>query len=101
MVLKKIFKYPVKITDASTIVLPAEAKILSVMEQDGGIVLYAAVNSDADKHKTKDVVIRIRGTGNVIDFNLDDFKFLGTVSTHAGRLMWHIFYQEFISSIRG
>lgn len=94
MVLKRIFKYPVKITDASTIVLPVEAKILSVMAQDDGVVLYAIVDSETDNCKTKDIAIRIRGTGHTIDFNLDDFKFLGTVSTYGGRLMWHIFYQE-------
>lgn len=94
MQMKRIFKYPIKIENESQLIIPVEAKILSVMEQNGGIVLYATVNTGISESPTKIISIRVRGTGHIIDFDLDDFEFLGTVSTHGGQLMWHIFYQE-------
>jgi hypothetical protein len=94
----KIFKYPIEVTDTQTIKLPAGSRILSVMNQYEKIVLYALV-SDNEKD-TKEVSIRIVGTGHVIDFFIPalefggGYTFLGTVSLHDGRLMFHVFYKK-------
>jgi hypothetical protein len=89
--MKKIFKYPVEITDAQVLVLPLGARVLSAMEQNNGIVIYALVEPTVEFKKN--VEIRIAGTGHDVAFDLQKFKFLSTVSTH-GRFMWHVFYAE-------
>jgi len=85
----KIFKYPLEITDHSELLLPAGAKILSVIEQDENIVLYAMVDPTMEYNKSRK--IRIVGTGHEID-DLMGFTFLGTVSLIGGKLIFHIFY---------
>jgi hypothetical protein len=86
---KKIYKYVIPTTDESELQLPAGAQILSVMEQGNGIVLYAIVNTSVEVTKT--VSVRVVGTGHRIDFDLNEYKFIGTVSLHGGVLMFHVF----------
>lgn len=87
--IKKIFKYVIPITDESELQLPAGAQILSVMKQRNEIVLYVIVNTSINVMKT--VSIRVVGTGHIIDFDTNEYKFVGTVSLHGGVLMFHVF----------
>lgn len=90
-----IFKYPLEITDKQTIRVPAGGIPLSVIEQRGNVVLYALVPEDNDPGVTKDLEIRIVGTGCPITFDtVNDFPFLGTVSTEDGQLIWHVFCKD-------
>jgi hypothetical protein len=91
---KVIYKYKVEITDESTIKMPAAAKVISVAEQGNEIVLYAMVPFDNDPEITKNISIRVVGTGHKIHFDTSEFKFIGTVSLHFGKLMFHIFYKD-------
>ena len=86
---KKIFKYVIPVTDESELQLPAGAQILSVMGQRNEIVLYAIVNTSIDVVKT--VSVRVVGTGHMIDFDTNEYKFVGTVFLHSGALMFHVF----------
>jgi hypothetical protein len=90
--MKKIFKYPIEITDAQVLVLPLGARVLSAIEQGDDIVVYALVEPTVEFKKN--VEIRIAGTGHDIMFDLQKFKFLNSISTYGGRIVWHVFYAE-------
>jgi len=93
--MKKIFKYILDITDRQVINIPLPANILSVSEQRDNVVLYSIVEEGMP---VIPVEILIVGTGNPILFNIDDYKFVGTVNTMSGKLMWHVFYR-FLGSV--
>lgn len=61
--MKRVFKYPLKLTDSQVVKMPRPAQLLSVIEQDGDLVLYAVVD-DAMNCVTETIHIFIRGTGN-------------------------------------
>lgn len=92
-----IGKYKLTVTDRQVLEIPAPATILSVIEQHGDVVLYALLN---EKAPTVTKVIDIYGTGNRIPFERSTYegepqtepgKFIGTVSTANGSLIWHVF----------
>lgn len=88
--MKKIFKYVIPVTDHHILHLPEGAKILSVANQHDNIVMYALV----DPEKTaKRLDIRVCGTGHALDNRIEQMTFIGTVSLHGGRLMFHVFYE--------
>lgn len=90
--MKVIYKYPVDITDEQVIKIPLGSKILSVIEQNNKIVLYAIVHPGVEY--TREIILRIVGTGHEIPFSLDDFKFMGSVKLHDGQLVFHVFVKE-------
>ena len=77
--MKKIFKYPIEITDEQALILPLGAKILSAIVQRDELVVYALVEPIVEFKKH--VEIRIVGTGHDVTFDLQKFKFLNTIST--------------------
>ena len=86
--MRKIFKYPLEVTDYQTIEIKSPAILLSAVEQNGQIVMYAIVD---DLEYGIPVDVRIIGTGNPIKEDIENYKFLGTVSLMGGRLMFHVF----------
>jgi hypothetical protein len=86
----KIYKYILKFEDIQTLEIPSN-KILSVKEQNNQIVIYALID---DKIEPIIYNFAINGTGNTITFDIDNFKFLGTVKINNGRLMFHVFYKK-------
>lgn len=90
--MKKIFKYPIEVVDAQVLVLPLGAKVLSAIAQGDDLVVYALVEPTVEFKKN--IEIRIIGTGHDITFDLQKFKFLNSISTWGGRLIWHVFYAE-------
>ena len=87
--IESVWKYPLDITDEQSIVLPYGARFLSVMEQNNLPTIYACVNPLAG---IKEVWhISMRGTGHDIGREmLETSEFLGTIGTHGGELMWHL-----------
>jgi hypothetical protein len=82
----KIYKYELELEDQQSLVLPGHSKILTVIEQNNKIVLYAQVtNSKYYDHYT----IFVRGTGHSIG---DSALYLNTVK--IGIFVWHIFYKR-------
>lgn len=63
------------------------AKIIHVGIQDGIICLWAVTSPEALKVWRRFVLV---GTGWVSD-DIDAARYVGTVHTHDGRLVWHIF----------
>ena len=88
---RRIFRYRLPITDAPALHLPAGAEVLSVgPPRDGSdqLDLWAVIDAshlgfEEYRH------FRVVGTGNPMP---DDCgRFIGTVPTHAGTLIWHVF----------
>ena len=86
--MRKIFKYPLQITDFQTIEVKSPAILLSVAEQNNQIMMYAIVD---DLEYGIPVDVRIIGTGLPIKEDIENYKFLGTVKLEDGRLMFHVF----------
>lgn len=86
-----IYKYEIPVVDEFDLNLPLGSKILSVVEQNDNIVLYAMVIPELI---TKPVKIRVIGTGNPMPSGMSDYEFLGTVKLYEGKLMFHIFYKR-------
>ena len=82
---KKIFKYPLEPSPASTqpLDLPAGAEVLHVGEQYMGIQLWAKVDPNAEPETR---FFRIYGTGQTLP---DDAVHLGTVQMNP--FIWHVF----------
>ena len=87
--MKRIFKYPLAMKDEQTIDILSPAQLLSVMEQDNRLVLYALIH-DGPGWGEK-VKVFIRGTGHPM--NKGGACFLGTVQATTG-LVWHVFYSK-------
>ena len=86
-----IYKYSLALLGEQQLELPLGAKVISVMNQDDTIVVYALI--DPDEQTTHMVTFYIKPTGR--PFPEGGMAFLGTVSygpTHS--LVFHIFYKE-------
>lgn len=89
--MKIVLKHPLQIVDSQDLVLYADSKILSVMNQNEGIVLYA-LEEDCVRGIDRYKVI-IHGTGHTAN-DTDGCDFIGTVSLHGGALMFHVFVKK-------
>lgn len=76
----KIWKYGISITHDTNIPMPAGAELLSVLQEDGVIWLYAQV--DVSK-LCEDRTFRVVGTGHTFDG-----CYVG--SARIGPFVWHV-----------
>jgi hypothetical protein len=84
---RTIWKYPLIHTSLpQEIKVPVGADLLSVGEQDGDIVLWAAVDPDCEPTATRQITIV--GTGKTIPDGI--LRFIGTVQKQSGTV-YHIF----------
>lgn len=83
----RVFKYKLAIEDHQKLTLPSRCTILSVINQNEEVVLYAKVN-DEEKN-TSDIDIYIHGTGHEVEREAD--LFLGTVALRNDALILHVF----------
>lgn len=87
---RRVFRYRLDIADRPTVELPIDAEVLSVgPPRDGSdqLDLWALVH--VDEPQTVPSHFRVVGTGNPVP---DDCgRFVGTVPTHGGALIWHVF----------
>lgn len=95
---RKMFRYPVAITDEQTIAMPQGALILSVQRREGSLVIagtgsheavemWALVDPDQPPEQRR---IRVAGTGHSLPTE-EDLEFLGTVQVAGGRAVFHVF----------
>lgn len=82
-----VWKFPLEIADSQTVTMPRASSIISAQAQGDVPTLWALVIPDAPKVKR---LIRIIGTGHEF-WAGEPIKFIGTVQTHGGKLVWHIF----------
>lgn len=88
----KIYKYQLDLFDRDSWKLSIKSfvKVLSVINQNGKIVVYVAINEL--QSNAKSVEFKIIGTGHdIINDKKDDFIFLNTVEIVP--FVWHIFYK--------
>lgn len=90
--MKRIFKYPIRVTDEQRVMMPSGAKILSTgYDPLGQLCLWALV--DAGRTSTARKVI-IHGTGHPADDVAKGYDFVGTVIGQKLELVWHVFIDE-------
>lgn len=86
-----IWKYPLKFEVEQFVMLPMNAKILSVQQQFDGIdrslMLWAMVETEQDVMMERRILLRGTGTVDEIDYS---WKHLATIVTESG-YVWHIF----------
>lgn len=87
---KVIWKFQLQIIDRQPVEMPEGSQVLSVDEQNGGICLW--VLCDPEK-ALEEKIFHIHGTGNTVDDNVTG-DFIGTVQTHSGKLVWHVFHEK-------
>lgn len=85
--MKKIFKYPIQITDEQVVMMPAGAKILTVQNQKEIPCIWAIVDPAASLEKVK---IRVHGTGHDIK-DSERLEYIGTFQILCGGLVFHVF----------
>lgn len=85
-----IYKYPISLEYSQKLSIIGYHHLLSVIEQDGRLVVYAYVDTESEMEK--EVEIAIVGTGNPITGEIMfNWNFLGTVQTKTG-FVWHVYY---------
>lgn len=86
--MKTIWKFPIRITDTQTVLMPKGAQILSVGTQGNRLFLWAMVDSNAALESRE---IAIFGTGHPLPDSELAAAFIGTTQQHEGALVWHVF----------
>lgn len=86
--MKQIYKYPLEVVDAQTIILPRGAVLLDVQVQHNQPQLWALVDDSPGETLT----VRTVGTGHpcndVSDLNM---RYLSTYQLEEGQLVFHVF----------
>ncbi len=90
--MNKISKYKLENIDQQDIEMPFPATILSVVEQNDDIILYAIIDDDKDTSKIF-VDILIRGTDDIVESCIGLYTFIGSVKLYDGKEIWHVFYR--------
>lgn len=86
--MKRVYKYPLDIQDEVVVMMPKDARVLSVQVQNGRPCLWAAV--DQNELTSEERWFRIAGTGHPIQDDVVD-GFIGTIQMYDGRLVFHVF----------
>lgn len=97
---KRIYKYPISVTDEFELCLPKGADILTIQttptsQGEGVPYIWAMVDTEAPNETRR---FRIIGTGNPIpEFDLESamrfekgYKYIGTFQQAQGMLIWHL-----------
>jgi hypothetical protein len=83
--MKKIFKYPLHVTDHQAVPMPFNANIVSAgLDAYGQLCVWAIVETTAE---SKPVHIRIVGTGNP----MPEVPMLFIDTVVMGSFVWHVF----------
>lgn len=80
-----VWKFPLKIADEQTVLMPEGAELLHVAEQNENLMLWARVIPTGQREVRR--MILIRGTG----YSIWTQPYVGTVVTAGGSLVWHVF----------
>lgn len=86
---RTIWKFPLRLTDVQTVMMPAGAEILAVGVQADGIMLWARVDPAVSERQGYNIAIV--GTGHPAP---DDTQstYIGTVMD--GPYVWHVFTEK-------
>lgn len=86
--MKRIFKYELEVTDTQTVTMPMNAIVLSVVNQNESMMMYALV--DDDVVETEGIEFIVHGTFHPSD-DVIDTRFVSTVLFRNGSLVFHVF----------
>jgi len=89
--MKRIWKYPIPITDDQIVLaMPKEAKILALQTQRGAAMIWVLVDPQVAH---TDRFFRVYGTGH----DMPDVPgiYVGTWQMLGGALVFHLFEEEF------
>jgi hypothetical protein len=86
----RIFKYPLLLTSLQTIDMPTDALCLRAGEQDGELMLWAAVDPELPYELRQ---IQIVATGQTMRGSLDNWNYIDTVQMVDGDV-YHIFQED-------
>lgn len=81
-----IWKFPLRLVDEQVIEVPGLINVISAVNQDGNLCLYAEVKPDDPPAKVKVFVV---GTGNPAH-HVEEALFVDTVM--MGPFVWHIYW---------
>ena len=82
----KIWKYPLEVSDAQRVNMPAGAKLLCIQVQRGVPMLWALVNSE---NEVEPRFLLTVGTGHRCPGGLGSY--VGTYQIDSGFLVFHVF----------
>ena len=82
--MKTIYKYPLVLDDIQIVPLPRDAHLLTVQEQQGSLMLWASVDTDA---REVEQTIYIVGTGQPLQEYHQHY--LATIQFDG--FVWHVF----------
>lgn len=85
--MRTVHKYPVSLSDISTLDLPLGAEILTVRERGGDAFLYALVSPEAPTERR---VFRVANTGEPIS-ERNELRYVGTFRLRDEGLVYHLF----------
>ena len=94
--MRYVFKYPLRIEDEGTVVMPEGARLLHVAVQEGSepgpsdLQLWAEVEPE---RPSQERTVRIFGTGHAMPEDVP-LHHVGTVQMAGGRLVWHVYEQR-------
>lgn len=83
--MSEVWKFVLDIVDEQEVAMPQDAELLHVAAQYGKLALWARVIPTGQAEASR--LILIRGTGTPIWQQ----PHVGTVFTHGGSLVWHVF----------
>ena len=83
---REIWKFAIEAVSASTILIPAEAVILSVQEQHGLIRAWVLLNPEDSREPRRVLIV---GTGH--DIPPEAFRFINTFQMDGGNYVFHAF----------
>lgn len=86
--MRKVWIYPLPITDTVTLQMPTGARLLDVQVQDNALVVWALVDPDAPTEARQ---FRVAGTGHPIE---GDVAHIASVQLAGGALVFHVFEEE-------
>ncbi len=86
-----IHKYVLEIEDEQTIEVSSTYRALTAQMQECELCLWCEVWTNAPKRKVKVLVF---GTGNPIEQRISDYAYVGTVQTHNGKGVWHVYVER-------
>jgi hypothetical protein len=86
--MKKIYKYPLQITDRQTISMPEHPHILTVQTQNETPCLWALIDTE---NALKEYAFHMFGTGLPIEIT-KGLVYIGTFQILHDKLVFHVFF---------
>lgn len=88
----KVIEYSLDPCDVQSVSIPIGSKVLSVKEQNGGLVMWVLAEKEVPYTS---VLVRMVETDRSVG-GLEDFSYLDTVVMSYGGFVWHVFVKGLV-----